>query len=293
MPRRGKGSLNLLLQEAPWAFDGSYNKRSYKKRKYYNYTHQSVWMRNKPNIVVGSVVGLCCATYYCQWTGAKRTEKGVHALSDLIRRNFIGSAENLREGRWWVLISSSFAHVNLPHLALNMLALWGAGRSIVGVLGVSYFAGLWVVSAMSSSWAQIQWQETQERLRRETVGRRWDRAEHPEVLGIPISRERALVISGGKGALGPHYGGGAGASGAISGLMATLLCLVPKAPTIFLVFPMPLWLGSLFFYTGSAFCMATGNLPMIGHAAHLGGFAAGLFGYWGMARLLLRRTGRL
>lgn len=292
MPRRGKGSLNLLLQEAPWSFGGSF-KKSYKKRNYYNYTPQSVWMRNKQNIVVGGVVALCCNLHYCKWIGTKQAENGDHALSDWIRRNFIGSAENLREGRWWVLITSSFAHVNLLHLALNMLALWGAGRSVVGVLGVPYFAGLWVVSAVSSSWAQIKWQGTQERLRRESEGRRWGRAENSTILGRPISRDRALAISGGNGALGLHYGGGAGASGVISGLMGTLTCLVPRAPTLFLVFPMPLWLASLIFCEGSAFCMFTGDLPMIGHAAHLGGFAAGLAGYYGAVRPLLRRTGRL
>lgn len=292
MPRRGKGSLNLLLQEAPWSLGGSH-KKSYKKRDYYNYTPQSVWMRNKPNIIVGGVVGLCCATYYYQWVGAKQAEKGNHALSDWVQRNLISSAENLREGRWWVLISSSFAHVNLPHLALNMLALWGVGRNVVGVLGIPYFAGLWVVSAVSSSWAQIKWQDTQERLRKETVGRRWGRAENPKILGMQISRERALAISGGNGALGLHYGGSAGASGVISGLMGTVLCLSPGAPSAFLVFPMPLWLASLVLYGGSAYCMASGNLPMIGHAAHVGGFAAGLAGYYGAVRPWLRRMGRL
>ena len=249
-------------------------------------------MRNKPNIVVGGVVGLCCATYYYEWIGAKRAENGGLA-QDWIRRNFVASAENLREGRWWVLISSSIVHLNLQHLGLNMFALWGAGRSVVRVLGVPYFAGLWVVSAIASSWAEIKWQDTQERLRKETVCRRWGRAENPKILGMQISRERALAISGGNDALGTHYGGSAGASGAICGLTGTLMCLAPRAPAAFLVFPMPLWLATTVFYAGSAYCMASGNLPMIGHAAHFGGFAAGLTGYYVSVRPWLRRMGRL
>lgn len=293
MARRGEGSPRLLLQELPWSFKGSCNGKSYNRRSYYNYAPESVWVRNKSNIVVGGVVGLCCATYCCWWTGEKQAEKGDHTLSDLIRRNFISSAENIREGRWWVQFSSSIAHVNLPHLALNMVSLWGIGRGFVEIYGIYYFAMLWMTCSTSSSTAQTFWQLKQESLRKEMVGRRWDKPENPSILGIPISRERALAISGGSGALGVQYGGSAGASGVICGLMGTFLCLAPKTPSFFFLFPMPLWLGSLVFCTGSAFCMATGHLPMIGHAAHLGGFAAGLGYYWAALRPWLRKTGRL
>ena len=272
---------------------GRYNGKSYNRRSYYKYAPESVWVRNKPNIVVGGVVGLCCATYFCQWTGARQAEKGNHALSDLIQRNFISSVENLKEGRWWTLISSSFAHVNLPHLALNMVTLWGMGRGFVEIYGVSYLVYLWLMSASTASTWQISWQLKQEELRKEIVGRRLDQPENLKILGIPISKERALAISGGSAAPGVQYGGSAGASGAICGLMGTFVCLAPKTPTLFFLFPMPLWLGSFVFCTGSAFCMATGYLPMIGHAAHLGGYASGLVYYWAAARPWLRRTGRL
>ena len=288
MSHQGKGGLNPVLRRPPYSFHRSYNVKSY-----YDYTPQSVWGRYKPNIVVGGVIGLCCGTFYCQWTGENLAEKRNHVLSDLIRRNFISSAENIKEGRWWVLITSSFAHVDLPHLALNMLALWGFGRAFVGIFGVPNFVGLWVFSAASSSAAQIYWQVAQERLRRETVGRRWDKREDLKILGISISRERALAISGGSGASRLHYGGDAGASGVICGLTGVFLCLVPMMSSVYLVFSVPLLLGSLVFYTGSAFCMATGYFPMVGHAANFGGLDAGLAYYYGVARPWLRRTGRL
>lgn len=293
MLRQGKGSLNLSLQELPCSFKASYNGKSYNRRSYHDYAPESVWARSKSNIVVGGVIGLCCTTYYCQWTGARQAERGDHALSDLIRQNFISSLQNLKEGRWWVQISSSIAHVNLPHLVLNMVALWGMGRGFVEIYGVYYFAMLWITSASAASWLQTDWQFKQEKLRKEMVGRRGDQPENPRILGIPISRERALAISGGSGSPGVQYGGSAGASGVICGLMGTFVCLAPKTSIIFFLFPMPLWLGSLVFCTGSAFCMATGHLPMIGHAAHLGGFASGLAYYWGALRPWLRKTGRL
>lgn len=285
-PQQNEG-LNLWLERSPTSCHRSYNNNSYSY-----YTPESFWARNKPTLVVGGVIGLCCCTYYCQWTATKVSHQGTHALSDLIRQNFVSSAENVREGRWWVMISSSFAHVNLGHLGINMLALWGFGASFVGRFGVPCFVGLWMFSAVSSSAAQIYWQDTQERLRREMVSRRWDKPEDLKILGIRISRERALAISGGSGAYGPQIGGSQGASGAICGLTGMLLCYVPKLPIRLLIVPMPLWLGELVFAVGSAFCMATGYAPIMGHAAHLGGTAAGIASWYGAVRPWLRRTGR-
>ncbi|CAD6588652.1 MAG: hypothetical protein ASARMPRED_003679 [Alectoria sarmentosa] len=280
--------LNPAFRRLPWS-----SHRSYTRNSYGYYTPISFWARNKPTIVVGGVIGLCCGTYYWQWTAAKVAERGDHALSDLIRRNFINSAENIREGRWWVLISSSFAHGNLLHLGFNMIALWGFGSGFVGMFGVPWFVGLWTFSAASCSAAQIYWQHTQERLRRETVGRRLDKRDDPTILGIRISRERALAISGGSGVHGPQFGGSLGASGAVCGLTGMFLCTMPKMPIQQLFFlPMPLWLGEVALIVGSAFCMATGYAPEFGHAGHLGGTAAGIAYYYGAVRPWLRRTGR-
>lgn len=278
------------------------SRRSYGGNRYSYYTPQSFWGRNKPTIVMSGVVSLCCGTYYCQWTAERLAEKGNHALSDWIRQNFVNSADNIREGRWWVIVSNSFAHGNLVHLGINMYSLWGFGSAFVGIFGAPYFAGLWLVSAVSCSIAQNRWQYTQERLRREMVGRRWDKREDLptlfSILGnrIVISREWALAISGGSGALGPHYGGSLGASGVLCGLIGTFCCVSPRMrvlPFFFLPFSVPLWLSVLLFTEASVFCMATGYVPQIGHAGHMGGMAAGIAYYYGAARPWLRRSGRL
>lgn len=211
-----------------------------------------------------------------------------------MRQNFINSADNIKEGRWWVQVSSSFAHVNLLHLGINMVALWGFGTRFVALFGVPAFAGLWLFSAATCSGAQIHWELTQERLRKEMAGQRWDKGpEDLTILGMRISSERALAISGGSGALGPHYGGSAGASGAISGLLGVFLCYMPKMPVQqFFILPMPLWLAQLAFTTGSVYCMANGYSPGIGHAGHVGGTVAGIAYYYVAIRRGLRRTGR-
>ena len=274
-----------MLRKSLW-----YTRRSYNGNSYDYYTPQSFWGRNKPALVTSGIIGVCCGTYYCQWIAGRLAEKGDPAPSNWIRQNFVNSAENVREGRWWVMVSSSLAHNSLPHLGFNMLALWGFGSSFVGVFGVRCFVGLWMISAASCSAAQILWQHTQERLRSEMVGRRWDKREDPTILGIRISRERALAISGGSGASQPHYGGSLGASGVVCGLTGTLLCCSPTMTMQLLVLPMPLWLFQTLFTMGSVFCMATGFVPEIGHAGHLGGMAAGIAYYYGIARPWLRRV---
>lgn len=281
-----KKSLNPALRRLPWS-----SHRSYNKNNYGYYTPQSFWARNKPQIVVAGVIGLCCCTYYVQWTATKLSGQGKHELSDLIRRNLINSDENIKEGRWWVMISNSFAHVNLVHLGFNMLALWGFGRSFVNAFGVARFVGLWLFSSASCSAAFIYWQRTQDRLRRETVGRRWDKPENFSILGIGIGRERARAISGGSAAYG-LFGGSEGASGVICGLAGTFLCCAPRMPVFFLTIPLPLYLLELGLAAATVFCMANGYLPWLGHAGHLGGTAAGIAYYYGAARPWLRRTGR-
>lgn len=288
LPSQQREPLRPLSRRPLWSCRRNYNQDSYGY-----YTPESFWARNKSTIVVGGAIGLCCGTYFCQWTAERLAEQGDHALSDLIQQNLISSATNIREGRWWVMLTSSFAHANLVHLGINMYCLWGFGSSLVHGLGVPRFTGLWAVSAVACSAAEIYWQNTQERLQRETAGRRWDRPEEFSVLGIPISRERAVAIAGGSSSLEPHYGGSIGASGVLCGLAGTLVCLAPRMQVSVFFLPAPLWSAELLLVAGSVYCMATGSLQLFGHAGHLGGLTAGVAYYYGVARPWLRRAGRL
>lgn len=269
------------------------NHRYYQANGYGYYTPASFWARNKATIVVGGAISLCCGTYACQWTAERLALQGDHTWNDVIRRNFVNSPENVMAGRWWVILNSSFAHTNLLHLGVNMFGIWDFGKFLVGLLGVPHFVGFWVTSACACSIASNYWESTRERLRAETAFRRWDNAPPIKVLGIPISRERALAISGGNDAHGSQYGGSVGASGVLCGLTGFLLGYAPRTSASFFFLPAaPLWIGGLVFSAGSAYCMATGNIPSIGHAGHLGGLAAGFAYYYGVARPWLRRSGR-
>ena len=107
------------------------------------------------------------------------------------------------------------------------------------------------------------------------------------------TRGRAVAIAGGSGSLEPHYGGSIGASGVLCGLTGTLLCLAPRMRVLVFFLSAPLWSTQLIFVVGSVYCMATGSVQLLGHAGHLGGMAAGVAYYYGVARPWLRRAGRL
>ena len=54
-------------------------------------------------------------------------------------------------GEWWRIISSGFLHLNLMHLAFNMLGLWWLGGMLEPALGRARFAALYGGSLLAGS----------------------------------------------------------------------------------------------------------------------------------------------
>lgn len=55
------------------------------------------------------------------------------------------------EGSYWQLLSNAFSHVELWHIAANMLALWVLGPQLEAVLGRARFLALYLLSALAGS----------------------------------------------------------------------------------------------------------------------------------------------
>ena len=72
----------------------------------------------------------------------------VQAQSDLI---LFGPA--VADGDYWRLITSGFLHVELMHIALNMLSLFWLGRMIEPALGHVRFVAIYLVSLLGARWA--------------------------------------------------------------------------------------------------------------------------------------------
>lgn len=63
-------------------------------------------------------------------------------------------------GEWWRLFTAAFLHSGLPHLAFNMLCLYGAGVLAERMLGGAGFLLTYLASALAGSLASVAWSPT-------------------------------------------------------------------------------------------------------------------------------------
>lgn len=56
----------------------------------------------------------------------------------------------LQYGQWWRIVTAAFLHASIPHIAINMLALYFLGREVEAVFGKARFALLYAVAIVGS-----------------------------------------------------------------------------------------------------------------------------------------------
>ncbi|SMR63643.1 unnamed protein product [Zymoseptoria tritici ST99CH_3D1] len=187
-----------------------------------------------------------------------------HRLLRTMNAHFKLSETNLKEGRYHTLITSAFSHTDFRHILFNMFGLYTFGSIISRVPGVGglHIMGIVLGSAFAGSAATVyQKSKTQPRISRD----RW------------LNSSRTAVIR--------HTWEALGASGSVMGLAAAATCLSPfnKMVVLPIPIPMPLWVlmiayvGLDTYYMDSGSKTSSGNI--VGHTAHLGGFAFGFLYY--------------
>lgn len=208
-------------------------------------------------LVVGSIVGICVGLF--GYTALQETEYRANGSKKAaqwlrtVRDQFTLSIRNVREGRYYVLLTHTLAHTDLTHLGFNMLALWGFGRMIVAWYGLPTFATIWVGSAVVGGIAQMGY---------------WMKYPHP---GIEMQA--------------------VGCSGAVFGMLSALSFVNPHMRILLLIVPMSLRTSMLLSVVFSLYCINTEQLQRYGHVDHLGGMAFGAF--WWLVALRRGRIGRL
>ena len=175
-----------------------------------------------------------------------------------LKQNFTISVQNIKEGRWYTLLTAAFSHQLPIHFLFNIVTFhaFGGLLSMVGIGGMRLMS-LCVGSALVSSSAQVyQWANDS---------------------SDPTRTFRS----------------GLGASGVVMGAAAAATCLVPKAPMQIMFVPVniPLWVLTVAYVGMDTFYLHSSS--PVGHAAHLGGFVFGACyyatslrrfgGIWGMA----------
>jgi membrane associated rhomboid family serine protease len=151
----------------------------------------------------------------------------------------------------WQLVTYSFLHGDVWHIAFNMFALWMFGGPVENALGARRYALYYFVCVLGAAVAQlltIQWFTPHDF--------------HPTL----------------------------GASGGVFGLLLAFAILYPRARIVMLYFPipMPAPIAVMIFMALELFFGVTGTQSGVAHFAHLGGALVGfvLIQYW---RVVARR----
>lgn len=63
-----------------------------------------------------------------------------------------------KEGQWWRLLTSTFVHIGLLHIALNMWCLWDVGRFTERLFGNGGFLCLYFLSGLGGSLTSLAWE---------------------------------------------------------------------------------------------------------------------------------------
>ena len=140
------------------------------------------------------IVGTCVTVYAWYYLAESRMRThGSPKIRDALQsfqKNMVLSLRNVREGRYYTVVTSAFTHLGLAHLAFNMITLYSFAPLVITTWGVPIFASLYFGAAVSGSFAELWWWKTH------------------EVIGV----ERKAV----------------GASGAIFGIIGSIACAAPK-----------------------------------------------------------------
>ncbi len=165
-------------------------------------------------------------------------------LEQVMVANFLISTNHLLHGYVWTLLTAAFSHIDLWHVALNMIVLWSFGSVLERLCGVRTFVVFYLVAALVAS------------------------VSHCFVSSVLLGDPAINAL---------------GASGAVSGLLLAFALLFPKHRIlIFGIIPIPALIGALAFVAidlWGLFAQSQGGGVGIGHGAHLGGALCG-FLFW-------------
>ncbi|WFD03258.1 rhomboid protease [Malassezia obtusa] len=207
--------------------------------------------RTSPSTVLFVLFGLNAAVFGVWWYARdSATRYGDLRLYRFMMRNFTSGEPNLREGRWWTLLTACFSHQELPHFAFNMLTFAFTAPALLPIVGAPQLLTLYVGAGLAASLTGIVW---------------------PYIVDP--------ILHGEHKSLGRRrYGLSLGASGSVYALLSAFASLRPHATfLVFYVVPVPARMcvaGILAWELYAASFPSKGN--HIDSVGHVGGLLAGL-----------------
>jgi hypothetical protein len=173
-------------------------------------------------------------------------------------KHFTVCRRDLREGRLYTVVTASFSHHDAWHAAGNMFSLFVFGREVGRLFGGVRLGGLYLLSGIAGNLAHCAWEG--------------QRMEHQRRFDWWMPPDRPAL----------------GASGSVNGIIVYDALLFPtRIVYVNLIVPVPALLLAGGFLLRDF--VGVDRNDGVGHAAHLGGAAAGFAAF---AWLRLRRPGR-
>lgn len=195
--------------------------------------------------------GINAAVFGVWWYARdSATRFGDLRLYRFMMRNFTSGEPNLREGRWWTLLTACFSHQDMPHFAFNMLTFAFTAPALLPIIGAPQMLTLYIGAGLTASLTSLAWPYIV------------DPILHGEQKSL---RRRRFTMS-------------LGASGSVYAILAAFAAMRPNALfLLFYVVPVPARMcvaGILAYELYSAsFPRQDNHIDSVGH---VGGLLAGL-----------------
>jgi len=186
---------------------------------------------------------------FMMWQGAKgEAQSGNWKELKWMSETFLCSADNLRKGRYWVLLTSCFSHEGLGHLFFNCFTFYFVGSSAIQMLGNSRFLALYLGAGIFGNVVSAVWHRAKNEL---------NYASH-------------------------------GASGAVYGVLSWFACVAPTAMFyLYGIIPIPAFVivpGILAWDTWNSLGNKKSSTD---HSGHVGGILGGVLYFLFRSRLRL------
>ncbi|WFD29967.1 rhomboid protease [Malassezia sp. CBS 17886] len=202
--------------------------------------------------VIPVILGLNTLVFGAWWYARDRAERsGDPSMYWGMIRNFTSGEANLRDGRWWTLLTACFSQQTPGHFAFNMLTFAFTAPALLPIVGAARFVSLYLGAGLISSVASIAW---------------------PHVVTPHLSHSWHPA---------PRARFTQGASGSVYAIIATYAVIRPTAPLyVFYVLPIPVWICVSALLGWELYASANPKAkPGIDSVGHVGGLLTGiLFG---------------
>ena len=106
-------------------------------------------------VLVG-VIGTCGITWFFSWNTLleeqrllarrqrPRARSSVKARLDFYNKHLVLNKGNIREGRYWTLLTHTITHNTPQHLIMNMYGVYSFGSTFLFRYSIGAFAAMWV-----------------------------------------------------------------------------------------------------------------------------------------------------